>query len=299
MMVVFTVSIVVRLIAAMMKSDISDATQFLDKVIEDNEFWETVAKSGMEYLLFSLLGVLTVWLFMRKKVSFAQLFGKCQPMNVHSFFKCAIIFMGIQLPNNLLYIVLELGLNQFGYTAAGGKMIASSAGLTIMMFFYVSLIGPIVEELIYRGFVMRSLEKYGRSFAIVVSSVFFGIMHQKPVQSVFAMFAGLVLGYVAMNYSIRWSIFLHIINNCLFSQVLTQMIKELPQSMQACILWGIILVFFMLAVFVLIKERKQVKEKVGLCLENKKYYLYTITSVWFLLFFFASIIVSMMGIEKI
>lgn len=57
MMVVFTVSIVVRLIAAMMKSDISDATQFLDKVIEDNEFWETVAKSGMEYLLFSLLGV--------------------------------------------------------------------------------------------------------------------------------------------------------------------------------------------------------------------------------------------------
>lgn len=298
MIVIVIAGMVVRLLAAALQSNSSNVMNVLDEIIDDNTFWENATKSGVEYLLFSLLGLLAVWLFMRKKASLAQIFEKHQSMNLHSFFRCVIIFMGIQLPTVLLDMAVEFGFNQFGYTTAGEMEIASSASLTATMFLYGSLIGPIVEELIYRGFVMRSLEKYGKSFAIVVSSVFFGIMHQNLIQSIFGIIAGLVLGYVAMNYSISWSIILHIINNCLFGDVLTQAIKGFREPVQDCILWGIVLVYFMLAIFVLIEKRDRMKEEVRLCLDNKQNYKYAFTSVWFRLFLVASIILSLQGIDK-
>lgn len=298
MIVVVIIGMVVRPVVVALQSNSSDIMKTFDDIIEDNAFWENTMKSGIEYLLFSILGVLAVWLFMRKKAPLKRLFGKNQSMNIHSFFKCMVIFMGIQLPIVLMDMAVELGLNQFGYTAEGGMEMATSGSLTITMFLYSSLVGPIVEELIYRGFVMRSLEKYGKSFAIVVSSVFFGVMHQNFVQSVFAIIVGLVLGYVAMNYSLKWSIILHIINNCLFGDVLSKVIEGFSESAQDRIVWGIILIFFVLAVSVLIKERKQVKKEIELCLENKKYYQYAFTSVWFLLFFIASSIISLQVIEK-
>ncbi len=298
MIMVVIIGMVVRPIVVALQSNSSDIMKAFDDIIEDNAFWENTMNSGIEYLLSSILGVLAVWLFMKKKAPLRQLFRKKRSMNIHSFFKCMVIFMGIQVPIVLMDMAVESGLNQFGYTAEGGMEMATSGSLTITMFLYSSLVGPIVEELIYRGFVMRSLEKYGKSFAIVVSSIFFGVMHQNLVQSVFAIIAGLILGYVAMNYSLKCSIILHIINNCLFGDVLSKMIEGFSESTQDRIVYGLILIFFVLAVSVLIKDRKQVKKKIELCLENKKYYQYAFTSVWFLLYFIASSIISLQAIEK-
>lgn len=298
MIAVVVIGMVVRIFAAVRQSNASDIMTAFDEIIGSNAFFENATKSGVEYLLFSVLGTLAVWLFLRKKATFAQLFEKNRSMNTNSFFKCVVILMGIQLPIVLADMAIEAGLNQFGYTAASGIEMASSASPTVTMFLYGSLVGPIVEELIYRGFVMHSLKKYGKSFAIVVSSVFFGIMHQNLVQSVFGIIAGLVLGYVAMNYSMKWAIILHIINNCVFGDLLSFTIKGFSESVQNWILLGIVLTFFVLAVIVLIQERKQIKKEIGFCLENKRYYRYAFTSVWFLLFFIASGIMSLQVIDK-
>lgn len=220
-------------------------------------------------------------------------------MTLPSFFKCMVILMGIQLPIVLTDLAVESGLHQLGYTAQGGMEMATSGSLTITMFLYSSLVGPIAEELVYRGFVMRSLEKYGEAFALVMSSVFFGIMHQNLVQSIFAILAGLILGYVAMRYSLKWSILLHIVNNCLFGDVLSMVIEGFSASTQDLILWGLIMIFFALAVGLLIKERKRVKKEIERCLENKCYYQYAFTSVWFLLYFIVSCIMSLQVIEKL
>jgi len=298
MVVVVIIGMAVRPMVVALQSNASDVMKTFDAVIEDPVFWENTMKSGIEYLLFSLLGVFAVWLLMRKKAPFRLLFRKNQSMDILSFFKCMVLFMGIQVPTVLMDMAVESGLNQFGYTAQGGMEMATSGSLTITMFLYSSLVGPMVEELIYRGFVMRSLEKYGKAFAIVVSSVFFGIMHQNLVQSVFAIFAGLILGYVAMNYSLKWSIILHLVNNCLFGDVLSKVIEGFSAATQDQIGWGLILLFFVLAVGVLIKERKQVKQEIKRCFENKKYYQYAFTSVWFLLYFIVSCIMSLQVIEK-
>ncbi|HBT95822.1 MAG TPA: hypothetical protein DEB24_06980 [Coriobacteriia bacterium] len=78
---------------------------------------------------------------------------------------------------------------------------------------YIVLLGPIVEEIMFRGAIMRALQPYGKNFAIVVSSLLFGLYHLIFLQGIFAFFAGLVLAYCAMRFSLKWAMLLHIMNN--------------------------------------------------------------------------------------
>jgi membrane protease YdiL (CAAX protease family) len=87
-------------------------------------------------------------------------------------------------------------------------------------FLYIVLIGPIFEELIFRGAIFGALRRYGNNFAILFSSLLFGFYHMLILQIPFAFVIGLLLGYVASRWSLRASIVLHIIVNglsCLLS----------------------------------------------------------------------------------
>ncbi|MCM1989351.1 CPBP family intramembrane glutamic endopeptidase [Oceanirhabdus seepicola] len=83
----------------------------------------------------------------------------------------------------------------------------------------VCIIGPIVEELLYRGVLLEHMRKrYNPLVAVLVSSLFFGIVHGNLHQGVGSFFFGLCLGivYVKTN-SILASIFLHMVNNSLYT----------------------------------------------------------------------------------
>jgi len=77
----------------------------------------------------------------------------------------------------------------------------------------ITVIGPILEEIIFRGAILRHLEPYGVNFAIVTQALLFGIYHLNLYQGPFAFLMGLILGYVALRFSIKWAILLHIANN--------------------------------------------------------------------------------------
>lgn len=81
--------------------------------------------------------------------------------------------------------------------------------------FYSIIIAPIVEEIIYRGVVMKTIEKYNYIAAIIISSILFGSMHQNLSQSFVCMGIGLILGYIGYKYSIIFSIIIHILNNAM------------------------------------------------------------------------------------
>lgn len=292
--IIMLMSMILRSVIAVVNAGIADA----EKVLDDPGFWDHMMKSGMEYLLFSILGVFLVWLITRKKIPNGQVFGENRRMDIHSFFKCFTVFMGIQLPFSLFGSAVEYGLNLFGYTAESGEDIAMGGSLTVSMFLYCSFAGPVAEELIYRWFVMRSLQKYGKSFAIVISAVLFGLMHQNLVQSLFGIAAGLVLGYVAMNYSIKWSVLFHVLNNCLFSEVLCKAVSGFSDSVQLIIVYGIMLVFFVFAVIVLLKERNHVRSGIKNAMEKRACYKYAFTSLWFLIFIIASSILGLQVIER-
>jgi len=86
--------------------------------------------------------------------------------------------------------------------------------LEILIYLYICLLGPIMEELIFRGVLLEGLRKYGNKFGIIMSAVLFGLMHQNFSQCLPAVCMGLVWAYIAVKYnSLVPSMALHIINN--------------------------------------------------------------------------------------
>ena len=80
----------------------------------------------------------------------------------------------------------------------------------------IAIIGPIVEELVFREGIQGSLERSGKPFwlAAVVSALCFGLIHLNPAQVPFAFVMGLILSviYHKTGNAVVTSI-IHILNN--------------------------------------------------------------------------------------
>ncbi|WP_240542304.1 CPBP family intramembrane glutamic endopeptidase [Bifidobacterium felsineum] len=132
----------------------------------------------------------------------------------------------------LIFILLGLGvqsvvtLAQMGVSMFGGDLVSPTSesldesSNTVTMWLYVGLFGPICEEVMFRGVLMKELKPLGKNFAIVTSALAFGLFHDDFVQGTFAFLFGLILGFIAMEYSLVWAIALHIFNNAILSGVI-------------------------------------------------------------------------------
>ncbi len=81
----------------------------------------------------------------------------------------------------------------------------------------MALTPAICEELAFRGFILSGLRHIGHKWwAIVISSVFFGILHGVLQQSIVASTVGLVIGYLAVQSgSIFPCMLFHLVHNSL------------------------------------------------------------------------------------
>lgn len=113
-------------------------------------------------------------------------------------------------------------LNQQGVTVpdVDFSITEPSAYAVIIQLVYVCLIGPVCEELVYRGLILKLLLPYGKGLAIFFSALAFGLMHGNIEQALPAFVGGLVWAMIVAKYdSIVPTIILHIINNT-FASVL-------------------------------------------------------------------------------
>ena len=111
----------------------------------------------------------------------------------------------------------------------------------------------LVEEFACRGIVLGMLQKYGDGFAIMVSSIIFGLIHGNFEQMPFAFLVGLVLGFIRIKTGSLWICCLvHAFNNfisILFDYVFVDL--DLAQQnvvytfiLIACLLGGVLAVVF-------------------------------------------------------
>ena len=80
----------------------------------------------------------------------------------------------------------------------------------------VAVIGaPLIEEIVFRGIVFRSLRRVSPPWvAILVSSVLFGLYHMNTVQIVYATLMGLVAGIIyEKSNNLLFPILVHVANN--------------------------------------------------------------------------------------
>ena len=84
----------------------------------------------------------------------------------------------------------------------------------LILFFTIVIIGPVMEELVFRGLIYGQLRKYNAGFGMICSSFCFGLMHMNLSQGVPTIAMGLILAYFyEKSGSLKTSIGIHILNN--------------------------------------------------------------------------------------
>lgn len=218
-----------------------------------------MANSAWGYFIAIGIGLVILLLWKKPKFCFDTIWSRGKPMKLGSFLGIFVIFTSAQLGAQLLYMLLEFVFNAFGLSIVQAMESAGGSMDSLSMFLYVGLGAPISEELLFRGLVLRSMERYGKKFAIFASAFLFGLYHGNIIQIPFALAVGLVLGYVTIEYNIGWAILLHMFNNLILSDTLVRLTAGLPQPWPDLVFWIIIVGCFIAAAVVLLVQRKQVK----------------------------------------
>lgn len=134
----------------------------------------------------------------------------------------------------------------------------------ILLFISIVLLAPVVEEIVFRGILFNLLnKKRGLLFSMIVSSVFFGILHAET------MFPTAVIGFVLCfiyqkTGSLKLSMAGHMFNN-LVAFMLPFLIGDMPQESNGYIVLNAVL-FFSYAGFTIyfisymVKNRRTFKE---------------------------------------
>ncbi|MDF2843561.1 MAG: putative rane protein [Herbinix sp.] len=91
---------------------------------------------------------------------------------------------------------------------------------------YVAGIAPIVEEFIFRGFLLSKLRRFGDIPAIVLTGVAFGLFHFNISQFFYATVLGFIFAYITIRTNtLRYSILLHMMINFIGSAVAPLVLK--------------------------------------------------------------------------
>ena len=142
-------------------------------------------------------------------------------MKFSELFCLFLISEGFMFVGNLIGTYLNTMIS-----ATLGKEITNSTAELIeksplwLIALIVVIIGPIVEELIFRKLMIDRLGKYGARFALILSAVAFGLFHGNFYQFFYATLLGFILGYVYINTrNVKYTIIMHMIVNFLGSFV--------------------------------------------------------------------------------
>lgn len=191
-----------------------------------------------------------------------EMLQKEKTMTPGVFFSVLCLCVGSQMVNSLWISGLELIFNQFDKSLMPLLESVSGDSNTFSMFLYASILAPIAEEILFRGYALRTLRPYGKRFAVLGSAFLFGIFHGNLLQTPYAFLMGLILGYVTVEYSMVWAVALHMFNNLVLADLLTRLTGLLPPMAADVITMSILGVCMVISVVLLIVKRREIAEHI-------------------------------------
>lgn len=168
----------------------------------------------------------------------------------------------------------------------------------LLTFIATAIVPALVEEFACRGIVLGLLKKYGEGFAIITSSIVFGIMHGNFEQIPFAVMVGLILGYIYVKTGSIWvSVAVHGINNAV-SVIFSYLENIMTVNMQNLLYLLYLIVSMLAAIFgvlLLLKNKKEnyELEKQEDIITSKQKYTWFFTSWAIILFIVFNLIESL------
>ena len=128
----------------------------------------------------------------------------------------AVCLIGSLLSSWMISFLSSFGLSfrSYEYALQQQTEAPETPVLMLLTVVHTAILPALLEELVFRGFIMQPLRKYGDWFAIVTSALIFGLVHGNMTQAPFAILAGVALGYVNVVTGSMWTnILLHFLNN--------------------------------------------------------------------------------------
>lgn len=165
----------------------------------DVTVWRKIDPLYGNYLnLFSIIFCMVVFLLLlTKKNNFRiDLLGNISFQGILLALVCAGLF----------YFILDKGLDPvferiFPASEEDYQQILQSLSLApVISFIQVCVLAPIIEEILMRGFLLGGLSlSYGKTIALLISALFFALLHFNMVQTLSAFICGIVLGLLYLH----------------------------------------------------------------------------------------------------
>ena len=191
-------------------SDPIDAVYYLMEIFNDKY-------AVYAYLSYAVIGLVVfgIWYFKSyvktgPKLKFSQVFGV--KSLVAAIAGSLGFFFAINAALTLAEMLIPWAMEEY-------HQLVELSGLgsdTVITVVYAICLGPILEELVFRGVVFSFLEKSNIKpvFTILITAVLFGFVHMNIVQGVYAAALGIFLGFMRYKYrSIMITILAHIVLN--------------------------------------------------------------------------------------
>lgn len=163
--------------------------------------------------VFSLLvpAIIVSFLFNKRFIPFAP----AKPVSFGFAFWSVIGAAGMCMFSNILNGIVQSFFQQMGADIPDApQLMVNTPTSLILNLFTIAVLPALLEEMIYRGYILRTLRPYGDGFAVLISAMLFSLMHGNLRQIPFAFIVGLFLGFLYVQTNNIWiPIVVHFINN--------------------------------------------------------------------------------------
>lgn len=180
----------------------------------DNEIFSTLFSCGIPIISETTALIVGIKLF-GEDMKLKPMLSNRDGYGEGTVAKLMVLCLGLQTAASLIASLVAEILKLFGLEGRTAELDAtSSLPANLILYFYACLLGPILEELLYRGFLLQSLRKYNERFAIFLSAAIFGLMHQNYQQFILGFIVGIPLAIITIKYgTLIPAILTHIVMN--------------------------------------------------------------------------------------
>ena len=153
-----------------------------------------------------------------------------EKMGAGKLFTAFLICQGLAYGGNLIGNALNNAISKtLGKEISNNVAELVSKSNPIIVFIIVGIIGPVIEELIFRRFIIDRIRPYGEVTAVLFSGITFGMFHGNFYQLFYAAALGMLFAFIYVRTkSLKYPVILHCALNC--TSVLMQTVFGLMQS---------------------------------------------------------------------
>lgn len=259
MLIYFLILTVCTFIGAFVETMIVAVQSIVNGSMADmNELVETASQSTWGYFLAAAVGLLILLLWKKPKYLTKEIWVSRKSMQARDFWGITCLFFSAQMLYQIITTVTELLLNSMGYTMAEGMQMVSAGNGGLGMFLYIGILAPVIEEILCRGLAQKVLLPFGKRAAILGSAFLFALLHGNILQVPYAFAVGLVLGYVAAEYSIAWAMLLHMLNNLVLGEIFSRLTAGMNEILASALLWGFLIICTVGAIVTLVRKKENI-----------------------------------------